>query len=70
MMMGPAIALQFFYYKPPGFKQLHGNSRTKMEELRRVDFIGALLLVSGLTLFLLGISWGMFTARLFLNDRG
>lgn len=58
MMMGPAIVLQFIYYRPPGFKQLHGNTRTIMQEVKRVDWVGAFLLVTGLALFLLGVSWG------------
>lgn len=53
-----AIVLQVFYYRPPNFRQLHGNDRTRMEEVKRIDFVGIILLVTGLTLFLLGISWG------------
>jgi hypothetical protein len=30
-----------------------------MEELKRIDWIGAFLLVAGLVLFLLGVSWGV-----------
>jgi hypothetical protein len=58
MLMGPTIVLQYFFYHPPSFKQLHGNMRTPIDELKRVDFVGALLLISGLALFLLGVSWG------------
>jgi hypothetical membrane protein len=29
-----------------------------MAELKKVDYIGVFLLISGLTLFLVGISWG------------
>lgn len=67
IMMGPAIVLQFLYYWPPSFKQLHGNTRTVMQELKRVDSFGALrvlLFVTGLALFLLGVSWGQFSRRL------
>jgi hypothetical protein len=53
-----AIILQLLFYRPPNFRQLHGDDRTRMEEVKRIDFMGILLLVSGLTLFLLGISWG------------
>jgi Fungal trichothecene efflux pump (TRI12) len=58
IMMGCAAAMQFFFYNPPSFQQLHGGKRTIMEEVKRIDFIGAFLLTSGLALFLLGISWG------------
>lgn len=56
--MGVSIVLQFFFYHPPSFRQLHGNDRTRMEEVKRIDWIGAFLLVAGLVLFLLGVSWG------------
>lgn len=57
-MMACAFCLQFVFYRPPTFQQLHGGKRTVMEEVKRIDFVGALLLASGLTLFLLGVSWG------------
>lgn len=57
-MMAFAFVLQFMFYHPPTFQQLHGGKRTVMEEVKRIDFVGALLLATGLTLFLLGISWG------------
>lgn len=53
-----AFGLQFLFYHPPTFQQLHGGKRTVMEEVKRIDFIGAFLMATGLTLFLLGISWG------------
>lgn len=57
-MMGVAAVLQFLFYKPPSFQQLHGGKRTVMEEFKRIDFVGAFLLTAGLALFLLGVSWG------------
>ncbi len=59
ILMGVSIVLQFFFYHPPSFRQLHGNDRTRMEEIKRIDWVGAFLLVAGLVLFLLGVSWGM-----------
>lgn len=56
--MGLAITLQFLFYRPPNFEQLHGHDRTRVQELKRIDWIGIFLLVAGLVLFLLGISWG------------
>jgi hypothetical protein len=53
-----SILLQLAFYRPPNFRQLHGNDRTKLEEFWRIDGIGAFLLVAGLTLLLLGVSWG------------
>jgi hypothetical protein len=58
MMITSAIVLQFFFYHPPTFQQLHGGKRTVMQEVKRIDFVGCGLLVTGLALFLLGVSWG------------
>ncbi|OQV08550.1 hypothetical protein CLAIMM_12803 [Cladophialophora immunda] len=55
--MGLCILLQFLCYRPPSFRQLHGT-RTRGEELRRIDYVGILLMVAGILLFLLGVSWG------------
>lgn len=57
-MMACAFALQFFFYHPPTFQQLHGGKRTVMEEVKRIDVVGVFLMATGLTLFLLGVSWG------------
>lgn len=51
------IAYWFFYY-PPSFVQLHGAKTRKRDEAMKIDFIGIFLLVAGLALFLLGVSWG------------
>ncbi len=58
--MGVAVILQVLFYHPPNFRQLHGNDRTRMQEVKRIDFVGCFLLVAGLCLFLLGVSWGQF----------
>jgi len=52
------MLLWFFFYHPPSYVQLHGKKSSKIEELKKIDFIGVFFLVAGLTLFLLGISWG------------
>ena len=59
--MAVAIVLQVLFYRPPSFRQLHGKDRTIMQEVKRIDFVGVFLLVAGLCMFLLGISWGMST---------
>ena len=56
--MGVAIVLQLLFYRPPNFRQLHGDERTRWQEVKRIDWVGMILLVAGLMLFLLGISWG------------
>ncbi|KIX97078.1 uncharacterized protein Z520_07192 [Fonsecaea multimorphosa CBS 102226] len=55
--MAFCLLLQFLCYRPPSFRQLHGT-RTRMEELRRIDYVGIFLMVAGILLFLLGVSWG------------
>ena len=60
MMMGVAIVLQVLFYRPPSFRQLHGSERTRMQEIKRVDWIGMFLIIAGLVLFLLGVSWGKY----------
>ncbi|RYP62292.1 hypothetical protein DL769_007362 [Monosporascus sp. CRB-8-3] len=56
--MAIASLLAFLFYHPPSFIQLHGKKINKRQELARVDWIGVFLLTAGLTLFLLGVSWG------------
>lgn len=58
MIMGFSVILMILFYHPPSFRQLHGHERTRMQEVKRVDWVGMLLLVAGLVLFLLGVSWG------------
>ncbi|OQV09728.1 hypothetical protein CLAIMM_13818 [Cladophialophora immunda] len=52
------LVMQVVFYRPPNFEQLHRGTRTRMGELKRVDFLGCFLIVAGLVLFLLGVSWG------------
>lgn len=60
MMMTLACAMQYLFYNPPSFSQLHGGERTIVQEIKRIDFVGALLMTIGMTLFLLGVSWGKY----------
>ena len=45
------------WYHPPTFERLH-RDRTRMQEIRDLDFGGILLFTGGALLFLLGLSWG------------
>ncbi|KAF2396913.1 MFS general substrate transporter [Trichodelitschia bisporula] len=44
-------------YHPPDFKMKHGNAR-KWQYIKEFDYIGLLMVVLGMLLFLMGISWG------------
>jgi hypothetical protein len=50
--------LWFLFYHPPSYTQLHGAKSSKIAELKKIDWIGVVLLTAGLALFLVGISWG------------
>lgn len=56
--MVPATLFFYFFYFPPSFTQLHGKKVNTWDEVKKIDFIGVFLLVAGLTLFLLGVSFG------------
>jgi len=53
-----AIGLFCFYF-PPTFEEVHQRDRrTKWQELKDFDYIGFILFTGGITVLLLGISWG------------
>lgn len=58
IFMVPGTLLYFFFYYPPSFTQMHGKEKRAIDEVKRLDFAGLFLLVAGLALFLLGVSWG------------
>lgn len=58
LTIAPGTVLWGFFYYPPSYTQLHGKKSSKLAELKKVDWLGIILLISGLTLFLVGISWG------------
>ena len=68
ILMALALFLQIIFYKPPNFKQLHGE-RSLRRELMRVDYVGIFLLVAGLSMFLLGVSWGELIVLIDLEAR-
>ncbi|KAK5203332.1 hypothetical protein LTR41_010975 [Exophiala xenobiotica] len=58
LMNGLALILVFIFYWPPGFLGLHPEGKSRLQQFRELDFVGVFLFASGLTLFLLGITWG------------
>ncbi|KAF7563973.1 hypothetical protein G7046_g163 [Stylonectria norvegica] len=55
--VGLAIICLFFFYNPPTFELLH-ERKTKRQLLKELDYLGIFLWTAGLTLFLMGVSWG------------
>ncbi|KAK0388942.1 hypothetical protein NLU13_2519 [Sarocladium strictum] len=55
--VGLAIVFLFFFYHPPTFELLH-ERKSKKQLLKELDYVGIFLWTAGLTLFLMGVSWG------------
>lgn len=56
---GFALSLIVIFYWPPNFLDLHlEDGKTRLDQLKELDFVGLLLSGGGLTCFLLGVSWG------------
>ncbi|KAJ4371930.1 hypothetical protein N0V86_008484 [Didymella sp. IMI 355093] len=53
-----AIILYAVYYHPPTYTMLHVGGKSKMKSLQTLDWIGIILYISGLTVFLIGMNWG------------
>lgn len=51
-----AFVILAIWYKPP--PRINSLGLSKMEVLKRIDFIGAFLSISGVTIFLVGLNWG------------
>ncbi|KAM0304493.1 hypothetical protein ACHAPM_002591 [Fusarium culmorum] len=58
IMSAIAVLLIVVWYHPPSFRQLHGKKARKRDELAKLDWIGIFLVSVGVSLFLLGVSWG------------
>ncbi|KAK2011951.1 fungal trichothecene efflux pump [Colletotrichum eremochloae] len=57
IVVGLAIVLLYLFYHPPTFDLLH-ERKTKRELLKELDYVGIFLWTAGLTLLLMGVSWG------------
>ncbi|GIJ90198.1 hypothetical protein Asppvi_009151 [Aspergillus pseudoviridinutans] len=49
------LATVFFYFPPP---RINSQGLSRKEVIRRIDFVGGLLSITGLILFLAGMQWG------------
>jgi len=56
ILAGGNAILFFIFYRPPPRASTHGL--TKRQILKRIDYVGGVLSVTGFSLFLLGIQWG------------
>ncbi|EXJ89071.1 hypothetical protein A1O3_02135 [Capronia epimyces CBS 606.96] len=53
-----AVGLALFYF-PPTFEDVHRRDhRSKLEEFKKIDVVGVILFAGGITILLVGISWG------------
>lgn len=52
------VILLFFFYHPPKYAQLHVHGKTPWQQFKDLDHGGLFLLVAGMVLFLIGLSWG------------
>lgn len=57
IVAGLAVILFYLSYHPPSFQLLHKN-RSRIEQVKRLDFVGLVLFTGGLAIFLIGLSWG------------
>lgn len=54
-----AVILLILCYHPPSYSQLHASRRkTKIQQLRQLDYVGISLYISSIVLILLPLSWG------------
>ncbi|KAK5051382.1 hypothetical protein LTR84_003034 [Exophiala bonariae] len=56
---GFALSLILIFYWPPNFLDFHKeDEKTRLAQIKELDFVGIMLSGGGLTCFLLGVSWG------------
>ncbi|PVH95769.1 fungal trichothecene efflux pump [Periconia macrospinosa] len=61
-----AVILYFFFYYPPTYarllqnssEMLHVGGKSKLKQLKTLDWIGIFLFSTGLVVFLIGMNWG------------
>ena len=56
MFLGVDFVLLLIFYHPPPRPNVSGL--TYRQIIGRIDFIGAILSIGGISLFLLGLQWG------------
>ncbi|KAL2758524.1 hypothetical protein ACRALDRAFT_1075086 [Sodiomyces alcalophilus JCM 7366] len=53
-----ATVALFFWYKPPKFRTLHGDGKSKLQLLGELDYVGLLLFTASCVLLLMALNWG------------
>lgn len=53
---GIGLLVTLFFYNPP--PRVNSKGMGKMEVLKRIDFVGGFLSISGMIVFLAGLQWG------------
>ncbi|KAF2102793.1 fungal trichothecene efflux pump [Rhizodiscina lignyota] len=53
-----AVILYFFFYHPPTYEMLHVGGKSRLKQLKTLDWLGIFLFTAGLTIFLIGLNWG------------
>ncbi|KAF2440088.1 fungal trichothecene efflux pump [Karstenula rhodostoma CBS 690.94] len=53
-----AIVLYCFFYHPPTYEMLHVGGKSKLKQLKTLDWLGIFLFSTGLVVFLIGLNWG------------
>ncbi|KAF2644408.1 fungal trichothecene efflux pump [Massarina eburnea CBS 473.64] len=53
-----AVLLYFFFYHPPTYEMLHIGGKSKLRQLKTLDWMGIFLFSTGLVVFLIGLNWG------------
>ncbi|KAF2006282.1 fungal trichothecene efflux pump [Amniculicola lignicola CBS 123094] len=53
-----AVTFYFFFYHPPTYEMLHIGGKSKLKQLKTLDWVGIFLFTTGLVVFLIGLNWG------------
>jgi hypothetical protein len=58
-----AAGMYYLCYHPPSYLQLHVGGKSKMRQLKGLDWMGIFLFSAGLVLFLIGLNWLVTMSR-------
>lgn len=53
-----AVTLYVLFYHPPTYEMLHVGGKSKLRQLRTLDWVGIALFTISLTVFLIALNWG------------